>query len=191
MSDKDNLLNKKSPEEIFYRYCGEILSGATEIEKALCWKLRIYFFPKSNIKSTIFFYNILNAHYFDFERKIELYKKIPYFKKSRSYSEILESLRFVQKIRNQIAHWEVLDWTEDSDKIIIYDPITFKKRRLDVNLMKEFALHDRRLLKYFGWHFELQSKYGVKKRNIINKRTVQIREVARLISNYPKLKEPV
>ncbi len=168
-------------------YRGKVLSSTTEIEKALAWRLRIYFFPKSNIQSSIFYQSILNT--FNFNRKIELYKLIPYFNKSKSFSQTINSLSFVQKIRNELAHWELLEHgTQTFDEITIYDPITFKRRKLNKKLMDEFVRHDQFLLKCFGWRYKLEEKYGIKNRNTLSGRNVEIREFARLLSRYNKIK---
>lgn len=84
---------------------GKIISDATVIESALGWRLRTYFFPKTNRQATIFYWNIINTPYFSFDRKISLYEKIPYFKKLKRYSRVKNSLRFVQRLRNALAHW--------------------------------------------------------------------------------------
>ena len=181
-------LKDKTIEEKLDWYRGKILSGATEIEKALGWRLRIYFFPKSNIQASIFYQSILNANYFTFERKIALYQQIPYFKKLKKYTEVIDSLRFVKKLRNELAHWELLGFeTSTDDEVVIYNPITFKKRKLSKKLIEEFIAHDKRLLKCFGWNYRLESKYGIKNRNILNVRTIEIKEFARLLSKYTQI----
>ncbi|TSC83370.1 MAG: hypothetical protein G01um101417_667 [Parcubacteria group bacterium Gr01-1014_17] len=177
-----NMLKDENIEEKLDWYRGKILSGASEIEKSLGWRLRTYFFPTSNINASIFYQSILNASYFTFERKIALYQKIPYFKKLRNYAQVINSLRFIQKLRNELAHWELLGYgTKNRDEIIIYNPVTFKKRRLNKRIIEEFIAHDKRLLKFFGWNYKLESKYGIKNKNISNSRTIEIREFARLL----------
>lgn len=181
-------LKAKTVEEKLDSYRGKILSGVTEIEKALAWRLRVYFFPKSNIQSSIFYLEILNANYFSLERKISLFQKIPYFEKLAAYKEVLESLRFVQKLRNELAHWELWESATNGDEVVIYSPISFKKRKLNKKLMEEFALHDKRLLKFFGWSLALESKYGIKIRDRSSRRIIQMKEAARLLSKYNYLK---
>jgi hypothetical protein len=178
----------KDPEERLDWYRGKILSGATEIEKALGWRLRTYFFSKSTPQAALFYGVILNANYFNFERKISLYQKIPYFRKLKNYSKILNSLRFIQKLRNELAHWELLYGSSTNESVIIYDPITFKKRKINKKVIEEFVVNDKRLLASFGWRHELERKYGIKNRNILSRRTTQIREIARLLSKYPFFK---
>ncbi len=164
------------------------MSGAIEIEKALGWRLRTYFFPKSNIQASLFYQIILNANYFNFERKIALYQQVSYFKKLKNYQKVMSSLRFVQKLRNELAHWELLDFeTSGGHEVVIYSPITFKKRKLNDKLIEEFTVHDKLLLKSFGWYYKLEGKYGIKNRNIFNKRIIEIREFARLLSKHTKI----
>jgi len=181
----DSLKNKTNEEKLDW-YRGKILSGSVEIEKALGWRLRTYFFPKSTVQASIFFQSVLNANYFSFERKITLYKQIPYFKKLKNYNKIINSLRFIQKIRNEVAHWELLEVKTDSkDSIVICHPISFLKRKLNINLIKEFTMNDQILLKSFGWNYKLETKYGVKNRSIFSKRNTEIREFARQLSKHP------
>ena len=177
-------------EEKLIWYTGKVLSAVTEIEKALSWRLRVYFFPKSNIQSTIFYQSILNTNYFGFERKIELYNQIPYFRKLKNFTRVINSLRFVQKLRNDLAHWELWNFGVEKkiDEITIYNPITFKKRKLNKKLMIEFIAHDQFLLKSFGWRYRLEEKYGVKNRNIVSSRIIEVREFARLLAHYNKIK---
>lgn len=184
----DNLEEKTSEEKLDW-YRGKIMSSSIEIEKALGWKLRTYFFPKTNIQAALFYQVILNANFFNFDRKIRLYNQISYFRKLKNFKEITDSLRFVQKVRNELAHWELLsDGENNKDEVIIYSPISFKKRKLNKKLMADFTVHDKRLLKFFGWNYELERKYAIKNKNIFNSRTIEIREYARLLSNYTKLK---
>ena len=84
---------------------GEIISSATRIDFVLGYRLRRYFFPKTNTKATILFWNVLNTPYLTFDNKISIYESIPYFKKLKGYSNIKKSLRSVQQMRNTMAHW--------------------------------------------------------------------------------------
>ena len=86
---------------------GEIISSASRVEFVLGYRLRRYFFPKRNNKSTIFFWNVINTPYLTFDNKICIYESIPYFKKLKGYNKLKESLRFIQRLRNQMAHWEL------------------------------------------------------------------------------------
>ena len=185
-----SLIDYKDSERLGW-YREKVFSGALEIEKALGWKLRTYFFPKANIQASIFYLSIINANHFTFERKIALYQQIPYFKKLKNYKKSINSLRFIQKLRNELAHWELLEFNINKEEFVIYSPITFKKRKLDKKLIEDFMVHDKFLLKFFGWNYTLENKYGIKYRNTLsegNKRNAEIREFARLLSKYPKIK---
>lgn len=137
---------------------GNIISDATVIETALGWKLRTYFFPKTNRQASIFYYYIINTPHFSFDKKISLYEQIPYFKKLKQYQRVKKSLRFVQRLRNAVAHWELDEKMSNENKIIIYSPVTFKKLRLDDKLIEEFKEHEKFLLKTFGWTQTLKEK---------------------------------
>ncbi len=139
---------------------GNIISGATVIEGALGWRLRTYFFPKTNRQASIFYWNIINTPYFGFDRKISLYEQIPYFKNSKKYTKIKYALRFIQKIRNAVAHWELDEKMSNDNKVVIYNPVTLKRLNLDDKLMEEFKNHEKFLLKIFGWKQTLREKYG-------------------------------
>ena len=104
---KENLKNmdKKIIWEKLSWFRGNIISDATVIETALGWNLRTYFFPKTNRQASIFYYYIINTSHFSFDKKISLYEQIPYFKKLKRYPQVKNSLRFVQKLRNAVAHW--------------------------------------------------------------------------------------
>jgi hypothetical protein len=142
---------------------GNIISDTTVIEGALGWRLRTYFFPKTGRQASIFYWHIINTPYFSFDKKISLYEEIPYFKKLKQYPKVKESIRFVQWIRNAVAHWELDEKMSNKNEIVIYNPSTFKKLRLDDKLIEEFREHEKYLLKVFGWEQTLAEKYGVVK----------------------------
>jgi len=129
---------------------GNIISDATVMETALGWILRTYFFPKTNQQASDFLYYIIETPYFSFDKKISLYEQIPYFKKLKQYQRARKSLRFVQQLRNAVAHWELDEKMSNESEIIIYSPITFKRLKLNDELMKKFKEHEKFLLKTFG-----------------------------------------
>ena len=143
-------------------YRGNVISAATVIEGALGWRLRTYFFPKTNRQASIFYWHIINTPHFSFDKKISLYEQIPYFKKLKRYSKVRNSLRFVQRMRNALAHWELDEKMSSENEIVIYNPVTLERLKIDDKLMKEFKEHDKFLLKIFGWKQTLREKYGVK-----------------------------
>jgi hypothetical protein len=96
---------------------GEIISSATRIDFVLGYRLRKYFFPKTNIKATILFWNVLNTPYLTFDNKISIYESIPYFQKLKDYTSIKKSLRSVQRMRNTMAHWTLDEKQSDINNI--------------------------------------------------------------------------
>ena len=141
---------------------GNIISDTTVIEGALGWRLRTYFFPKTNRQASIFYWYIINTSHFSFDKKISLYEQIPYFKKLKQYPKVKNSLRFVQRLRNSVAHWELDEKMSDENEIVIYNPVTLKRVKLDDKLMEEFKEHEKFLLKVFGWEQTLREKYGIR-----------------------------
>lgn len=155
-------MDKKIIREKLSRFRGNIISDATVIEGALGWRLRTYFFPKTNRQASIFYWYIINTSHFSFNKKISLYEQIPYFKKLKQYPKVKNSLRFVHRLRNAVAHWELDGKMSDENAIVIYNPVTLKRIKLDNKLMKEFKEHEKFLLKIFGWEQTLKEKYGIR-----------------------------
>ena len=167
-------MNKKIIREKLSLFRGTIISDATVIETALGWNLRTYFFPKTNRQASIFYYYIINTSHFSFDKKISLYEQIPYFKKLKRYPQVKNSLRFVQKLRNAVAHWELDEKMSNEDEIVIYNPVNFKgwekAQRLKLNdeTMERFQKHEKFLLKVFGWEQTLREKeeFAAKEQNL-------------------------
>jgi hypothetical protein len=149
-------MDKKIVREKLSWFRGNIISDATVIEGALGWKLRTYFFPKTNRQATIFYWYIINTPHFSFDKKISLYEQIPYFKKLKQYSKVKNSLRFIQKLRNAIAHWELDEKISNENEIVIYNPSTLNRLKLNNKLMEEFKEHKKILLKIFNWEQTLK-----------------------------------
>jgi len=137
---------------------GNIISDATVIEKALAWRLRTYFFPKTNQQASNFLYYIIDTPHFSFDKKISLYEQIPYFKKLKQYSKVKRSLRFIQKLRNAVAHWELDEKMSNENEVVIYSPVTFKRLELNNGTMEKFREHEKILLKVFGWEQTLKER---------------------------------
>lgn len=131
---------------------GEVISSATRVEFVLGYRLRTYFYPKSNNQATILFWNVINTPCLTFDNKIGIYESIPYFKKLKGYTKISESLRFIRKLRNQMAHWE-LDEKESKLESIVTFTLVGKYRKLTINnrLIEEYRKHINFLLKKFGY----------------------------------------
>lgn len=98
---------------------GEIISSATRIDFVLGYRLRKYFFPKTNAKATILFWNVLNTPYLTFDNKISIYESIPYFQKLKGHTNIKKSLRSVQQMRNTMAHWTLDEKKSDINNIVM------------------------------------------------------------------------
>lgn len=154
-------MDKKIIREKLSWFRGNIISNATVIEGALGWRLRTYFFPKTNRQASIFYWYIINTSHFSFEKKISLYEQIPYFKKLKQYPEAKISLRFVQRSRNAVAHWELDEKMSNENEIVIYNPVTLRRLKLNDKLMEEFKEHEKFLLKLFGWEQTFVEKYGI------------------------------
>ena len=93
--------------QIFHRNCGEILRMTLNIESELEFFISNYFCSPQSYK-TFLFEDLILVKYVGFERKIEIFKEI--CKKEdidkERINKIVESVRFVQKIRNRVAHDE-------------------------------------------------------------------------------------
>ncbi|MBI2129730.1 hypothetical protein HYU07_05830 [Candidatus Woesearchaeota archaeon] len=141
---------------------GTILSDSVVIESALSWNLRTYFFPKTNQQASDFLYHILETPYFSFDKKISLYEQIPYFKKLKRYAKTKEALRFIQQVRNAVAHWELDEKTSNKNEIVLVNITSFKIIKINSKLIEKFKEHEKFLLKIFGWEQTLREKYGRK-----------------------------
>ncbi len=131
---------------------GEVISSATRVEFVLGYRLRKYFFPKSNNKATILFWNVINTPYLSFDNKIGIYESIPYFRKLKSHTKISESLRFIQKLRNQMAHWQLDEKESKLDKIIMFTLVgKYRKITINDNLVENYRKEIAFLLEKFGY----------------------------------------
>ena len=156
MPDKHS--RKKSIRDKLSLFRGTILSDSTELEGALAWRLRTYFFPKTNRQASLFHYLIV--HKLTFDEKITLYENIPVFQHAKRFEDVKKSLRFIQRLRNALAHWELWEKESTENEIVLLNPVTFKKIILNSNLMAEYKMHDKFLLNVFGWKETLKEKYG-------------------------------
>ena len=131
---------------------GEVISSAARIEFVLAYRLRRYFFPKTNNKATILFWNVMNTPYLTFDNKISIYESIPYFQRLKSYPDIKKSLRFVQQLRNRMAHWTLDEVQSDPDNIVIYTLVArYKKMTITDSVVKDYRRQISFLLKTFGY----------------------------------------
>ncbi len=131
---------------------GEVISSATRVEFVLGYRLRRYFFPKSNNKATILFWNVMNTPYLTFDNKISIYESIPYFKKLKGYPTIKKSLRFVQRLRNTMAHWDLDEKKSDLKNIFMFTLVgKYRKITINDNLIENYRKQITFLLKKFGY----------------------------------------
>ena len=151
-------VNKKIIREKLSLFRGTIISDATVIEKALGWRLRTYFFSKTNQQASDFLYYIIETSHSSFDKKISLYEQIQYFRKLSQYSKVKDSLRFVQQLRNALAHWNLDEKLSNNNEVVIYNPNTFKRLKLNNEMMRKFQEHEKVLLKVFGWEQTLKEK---------------------------------
>ena len=151
-------MDKKIIKDKLGWFRGTIISDATVIERALGWRLRTYFFPKTNQQASNFLYYIIETSHFSFDKKISLYEQIPYFKKLKQYSKVKNSLRFVQRLRNALAHWDLDEKMSNENEIVIYSPVNFKRLKLNNEIMEKFWKHEKILLKAFGWEQTFREK---------------------------------
>jgi hypothetical protein len=132
---------------------GEIISSAARIEFVLGYRLRKYFFPKTSNKATILFWNVINTPYLTFDNKINIYESLPYFKKLKGYSTIKKSLRFVQRTRNMMAHWDLDEKESDLKNIFMFTLVRkYRKVTINNNFVEDYRKHVRFLLKKFGYN---------------------------------------
>jgi len=156
-------MDKKIIRKKLSLFRGTIISDSVIIEGALAWRLRTYFFPKTNRQASIFYWYIINTPHFSFDKKISLYEQIPYFKKLKQYPKVKNSLKFIKRLRNSLAHWELDEKMSDENEIVIYNPITLERLTINDKLMEKFKEHEKFLLKTFGWEQTLREKYGTTK----------------------------
>jgi hypothetical protein len=131
---------------------GEIISSATRIDFVLGYRLRKYFFPKTNIKATILFWNVLNTPYLTFDNKISIYESIPYFQKLKGYTSIKKSLRSVQQMRNTMAHWTLDEKQSDINNIVMSTLVgKFRKIVITDSEVNNYRKQISFLLKKFGY----------------------------------------
>ena len=97
--------SKKELDELSRR-CGEIIFEATSIESSLEFLLENYFvhISEPHYKRQLFYDNVLTE--ITFAKKIALFKSLFDFEliDEKKLNNILESLSFVQRLRNRAAH---------------------------------------------------------------------------------------
>jgi len=138
---------KKELKDELNKIRGEILSDTIDIESRLTERILRFFHPKQDYRAKDFYWQILNTREFSFDDKIRLFENISYFKeKLKSYDSIKKSLRFVQCLRNQLAHWELLENRSELDHLVLHDNVKVKDVTINGNLLEEFEKHKKFLL---------------------------------------------
>ncbi len=153
-------MDKKQMRETLSILRGNILSDSVVIESALTWNLRRYFFPKTTQQASDFLYYVLETPHFSFDKKISLYEQIPYFQKLKRYKKVKDALRFIQQLRNAVAHWELDEKMSNEYEIVLRNPVSFKRIKLNDKSIEMFKEHEKFLLKIFGWEQTLKEKYN-------------------------------
>ena len=69
----------------------------------------------------------MNTPYLTFDNKIGIYESIPYFQKLKGYPAIKKSLRFVQKLRNIMAHWDLDEKKSGLKNIFMFSLFPYRR----------------------------------------------------------------
>jgi len=128
---------------------GKIIGECIEIEESLTIRLADYFFHRNSKQKTLFYWLILNPK--RFEDKIKLFEKIDYFKKRKYYLKVKSSLRYVQDLRNKLAHWELIINRSEPDSIVLMNPINLLYFPITNKVLEEFYDNIRTLNRFFGY----------------------------------------
>ena len=120
--------------QIFHRNCGEILRMAINIESELEFFISNYFCSPQSYKTFLFKDSIL-VKCVTFEHKIEIFREI--CKKEdidkEQINKIVKSVRFVQKIRNRVAHDEAfVSDQKEGIKLQKRKSVTYKKDEIKI-----------------------------------------------------------
>ena len=120
--------------QIFHRNCGEILRMAINIESELEFFISNYFCSPQSYKTFLFKDSIL-VKYVTFEHKIEIFREI--CKKEdidkEQINKIVKSVRFVQKIRNRVAHGEAfVSDQKEGIKLQKRESVKYKKDEIKI-----------------------------------------------------------
>lgn len=144
--------------EQFEKFRGKILSMAVHVESTLDSFISNYFIKPQNAKTFFFEDIILLNGYMSFERKINIFEEICKREKFNNISKIVESIRYVQKIRNNVAHWQVEISSPNQIILRKRKSYTTKKDILELNEELIKILDEKRLKAINGIN-ELHLKY--------------------------------
>jgi len=93
--------------DAFHRNCGEILSMALSVEYNLDFFISKYFCDPKTDKDFLL-RDLILIERLGFERKVQIFEGI--CKKAKideeEFKKVAKSMRYVQKIRNKVAHYE-------------------------------------------------------------------------------------
>ncbi len=121
-------------DQFFHKNCGEILGMALNIEFELDFFISNYFCYPQKYK-TFLFADLILVERMGFGRKIEIFKEI--CKKENIEKEridkIVESIRFVQRIRNRVAHDEAfVSDQKEGIKLQTRKSVKYKKNEMKI-----------------------------------------------------------
>jgi hypothetical protein len=123
---------------------GKILSDSVEVELNLEGFICDYFFKKNSHRKNALFWYLLSP--LDFNRKIQLFEKIPYLKKRKNHDKVVKSLKYIQSVRNRVAHDFLMVPKSEWNKLVIRDPKKLNDFILDENLLSKFDENVRYLM---------------------------------------------
>jgi len=127
--------------QIFHRNCGEILRMALSIESNLVFFISNYFCTPQSYK-TFLLNDLILVGLIGFGRKIEIFKEIckkENIDKNR-VDKIVEAVRFVNNIRNRVAHDEAfISDQKEGIKLQKRKSVQYKKDEIKITdaLVKE------------------------------------------------------
>jgi len=128
-------------DQIFHRNCGEILRMGLDVESTIDYFISNYFCASQSYK-TFLLRDLILVEQIGFGRKIEIFKKI--CKRENIDEErigrIVEAVRFVNNIRNRVAHDEAfISDQKEGIKLQKRKSVQYKKYELKITdkLVKE------------------------------------------------------
>lgn len=129
-------------DQIFHRNCGEILRMGLDVESTIDYFISNYFCAPQSYKTFLLRDLILVEPMIGFGRKIDIFKKI--CKRENIDEErigrIVEAVRFVNNIRNRVAHDEAfISDQKEGIKLQKRKSVQYKKYELKITdeLVKE------------------------------------------------------
>lgn len=125
--------------QIFHRNCGEILRMGVGVEDYLDFIISNYFCSPQNYKTSLF-KDLILIDSLGFERKIQIFKEI--CKKEdidkERIDDIIDSARFVQNIRNRVAHDEAFI-SDQKEGIKLRKPKSIQLKKDEIKISDELV----------------------------------------------------